>query len=265
MRHWPDYSQRIEQAMLKSARESKLITSWMNPNEAYETALGGFVRAVLERRDSNLFLRDLQGTVPLFAWYGALNSITLAALKCLSPGVPDFYQGHAAIELSLMDPDNRRPVDHALRRALLQRAEASCQLADRPAELRELLSRAADGEAKFRVTWAALQLRREHAAMLRDAEYLPLALTGERAAHVVAFARRQALRWIVVVAPRLYASLGLAVGQPPIGDRLGRHAAGAAARPALERHARRAGARDGRRRPRAGAAAAGFSGGAAGG
>jgi (1->4)-alpha-D-glucan 1-alpha-D-glucosylmutase len=203
--------------MLKSARESKVLTSWMNPNEPYEAALSGFVNEVLARRDSNLFLRDLQGSAPLFAWYGALNGLTLAGIKCLSPGVPDFYQGHAAIELSLMDPDNRRPVDRPRRRELLQRAEASLARPDRGADWRELLSRAADGEAKFRLTWAALQLRRARAVMLRDAEYLPLAVQGERAAHAVAFARRQDGRWIVVVATRLYASLGLAVGEAPVG------------------------------------------------
>ncbi len=213
-----DYAARIDAAMLKSARESKAVTSWMNPNAGYEAALAGFVKALLDPRDGNLFLRDLQGTVPLFAWYGALNGLTLAGIKCLSPGVPDFYQGHAAIELSLMDPDNRRPVDHARRRVLLQRAEASLGVADRAADWRELLARAADGEAKFRLTWAALQLRRANASMLRDAEYLPLTVQGERAAHGVAFARRQGTRWIVVVATRLYASLGLAAGELPVGE-----------------------------------------------
>jgi len=212
-----DYTARIDAAMLKSARESKVITSWMNPNAGYEAALAAFVKALLERRDSNLFLRDLQGTMPLFAWYGALNGLTLAGIKCLSPGVPDFYQGHAAIELSLMDPDNRRAVDHARRRELLQRAEASRALSDRVADWRELLARAADGEAKFRLTWAALQLRRAHAAMLRDADYLPLEVQGDRAAHAVAFARLAGTRWIVVVATRLYASLGLEVGEAPVG------------------------------------------------
>ena len=85
------------------------------------------------------------------------------------------------------------------------------------AELRELLGRVADGEAKFRVTWAALRLRRAHAELMRDGEYLPLQVQGVRAAHVVAFARRLREQWIIVVAPRLYASLGLDVGDAPIG------------------------------------------------
>jgi (1->4)-alpha-D-glucan 1-alpha-D-glucosylmutase len=218
------YTRRIEQAMLKSARESKVVTSWINPNPAYEEALTGFVAAVLERRDSNLFLVDLLTAVPLFAWYGSLNSTTMAALKCLSPGVPDFYQGHAAIELTLMDPDNRGQVDHARRRVLLARAQASMHVHDvaaRGADLRSLLEHVDDGEAKFRVTWAALQLRRTHEAMMRHADHVPLAAHGERAAHVVAFGRRLGAQWIVVVATRLYASFGLPVGQAPLGDTWG--------------------------------------------
>lgn len=212
------YAQRIEQAMLKSARESKAVTSWINPNTDYEAALSGFVKAVLERRDSNLFLHDLLATVPVFAWYGGLNSTSMAAIKCLSPGVPDFYQGHAAIELTLMDPDNRTAVDHPRRRALLAQAQASLNLADRCADLRGLLARAADGEAKFRVTWAALQLRRQHEAFMQRADYIALQASGARAQHVVAFARHAQGRSIIVVATRLVASLGLQVGEAPIGE-----------------------------------------------
>ena len=211
------YAQRIEGAMLKSARESKAVTSWINPNLPYEAALSAFVHSVLGRRENNLFLADLLATVPLFAWYGALNSTTLAAIKCLSPGVPDFYQGHSAIELSLMDPDNRAAVDHGRRRALLARAEASLAAADRSAEWRALLAHVQDGEAKFRVTWAALQLRRRHEALLRSADYIALKVSGAREHHGVAFARRDGATWIVVVATRLFASLGLAVGEAPIG------------------------------------------------
>ncbi len=216
------YTARIDAAMLKSAREAKLVTSWVNPNADYEAALSRFVRAVLERRPSNLFLRSLVDDVaPLFAWYGALNSTSLAAIKCLSPGVPDFYQGHAAIETTLMDPDNRGVVDRDRRAALLRAAQAAAAVDDgdaRAAELRVLLDLAADGEAKFRVTWAGLQLRRRAADWIAGADYVPLAVHGARADHVVAYARRSGPRCLVVVAPRLFASLGLGVGQAPVGD-----------------------------------------------
>lgn len=211
------YVARIEQAMQKSARESKAITSWMNPNQEYEAALANFVRALLQRRESNLFLDDLTTQAAVFAWYGALNSITLALVKTLSPGVPDYYQGCEAIELSLVDPDNRRPVDFDRRRAMLAQARDLAALPDRAPALRQLLDEAVDGRAKFWATWCALQLRVANEAMLRNADYLPLAVRGQRAEHVVAFARRAAGRWVVVVGTRLFASLGLPVGEPPIG------------------------------------------------
>jgi (1->4)-alpha-D-glucan 1-alpha-D-glucosylmutase len=101
------YAARIDAAMLKSVRESKAVTSWMNPNQPYEAALSAFVHALLERRDSNLFLGDLQANAAVFAWYGALNGLTLAAVKALSPGVPDYYQGHEVVGRPRQPPRRR--------------------------------------------------------------------------------------------------------------------------------------------------------------
>ncbi len=216
-----DYTERIDAAMLKSVRESKAVTSWMNPNPAYEAALSHFIRALLARRESNLFLPDLQTTAALLAGWGALNGLSLAALKGLTPGVPDYYQGHEAIELSLVDPDNRRPVDYERRRAMLLQAEAVAALPDRSEALRQMLVDPSNGHAKFFVNWCALQLRKRHGPMLRDAEYLPLEVRGERAAHAVAFARRSGSTWLMAVGSRLPASMGLEPGQAPIGTAWG--------------------------------------------
>jgi (1->4)-alpha-D-glucan 1-alpha-D-glucosylmutase len=157
----------------------------------------------------------------VFAWYGALNSITLATLKTLSPGVPDFYQGHEAIELSLVDPDNRRAVDFERRRVLLAEMQAIAGTAERSAALRGLVAQAVDGRAKFCATWAALQLRRTHETALRGADYVPLEVRGTKAQHALAFARREGAQWVVVVGARLCASFGLRVGEAPIGDAWG--------------------------------------------
>ena len=212
-----EYAERLDGAMLKSARESKLITSWMNPNGPYEAALTGFIHELLSSRENNLFLEDLQVNGAVFAWYGALNSITIATFKTLSPGVPDFYQGCEAIELSLVDPDNRRPVDYARRRELLVRGDEVDALPDRSAALRELLEHARDGRAKFHALRCALRLRRDHEIMLRNADYIPLEVHGERSDNVVAFARRDERQWVIVVGARLYSGLGLEVGDLPIG------------------------------------------------
>jgi (1->4)-alpha-D-glucan 1-alpha-D-glucosylmutase len=215
------YTRRVDQAMLKSVRESKVVTSWMNPNAAYESALSGFIESLLSPRENNLFLADLQTRVTPMAWYGALNSVTLATLKSLSPGVPDFYQGHEGIELSLVDPDNRRPVDYGLRRDWLAQAQALAAAPDRAATLAIWLTQAVDGRAKFWAIWRTLQLRQAWHAMLLQAEYLPLEVRGERAPHVVAYARRNGPQWLVVVAARLYASLGLQPDELPLGERWG--------------------------------------------
>lgn len=215
-----DYARRIEQVMLKSAREAKVVTSWINSHAGYEAALSSFVQALLQRRDSNLFLPDLQASVATLAWHGALNGLTLALVKCLSPGVPDIYQGHEAIELSLVDPDNRRAVDFERRRAWLDEAQAIAALSDaaaRSAALQRLLAGAVDGRAKFWVTWRALQLRRDAQAMLCRAEYLPLAVRGSAAQHVVAFARCDGAMWLVVIASRLSATLCPGAGTVPVG------------------------------------------------
>jgi (1->4)-alpha-D-glucan 1-alpha-D-glucosylmutase len=147
-----DYAGRIEQAWLKSARESKAVTSWINPNPGYEAALTAFVRALLGQCEGNLFLADLQANTAVIAWYGALNGLTLALIKSLSPGVPDFYQGHELIELSLVDPDNRRPIDFGWRLQLLEQAQALQAQPDRAGVLADWAAHAVDGRAKFWVS-----------------------------------------------------------------------------------------------------------------
>jgi len=211
------YTQRIKQVMLKSALESKARTSWIQRHAAYEAALSSFVHAALEPRDSNLFLPDLRETTATLAWYGALNGLTLATVKGLSPGVPDYYQGHETIELTLVDPDNRRPVDYALRRELLQQARALETQPQRAAVLREWLGQAPDGRAKFWVTWSVLRIRQAMQSLYRHPTYVPLEVQGARANHLIAFAVHDDSRCVIAVAARLYASFGLAVGVAPLG------------------------------------------------
>jgi (1->4)-alpha-D-glucan 1-alpha-D-glucosylmutase len=211
------YTDRVEQVMLKSARESKARTSWMQPHAAYETALSSFVRAALEPRESNLFLPDLREAAHTLAWYGALNGLTLATVKGLSPGVPDYYQGHETIELTLVDPDNRRPVDYAHRHGLLQQARTLEKVPQRGAVLREWLAQAPDGRAKFWATKSVLRIRQAMETLYRHPTYVPLEVHGSRAQHLVAFAVHDDSRCVVAVAARLYASLGLAVGEAPLG------------------------------------------------
>ncbi len=115
----------------------------------------------------------------------------MAALKLTSPGVPDIYQGNETLDLSLVDPDNRRPVDYELRRRRLDelRALADAPEGERGPRVRSLFDAFANGQPKLWVVWNALRLRAQRTALFRDGAYVPLPTGGERAAHGVAFAR----------------------------------------------------------------------------
>jgi len=145
-----------------------------------------------------------------------LDSLAQVVLKATAPGVPDCYQGNELLDLSLVDPDNRRPVDYGRRRALLAELAA---LPDAPDEaaLREIFMASADGRAKLYLTWRLLALRKAREALFADGAYAPLRTSGERARHAIAFARRRGRETVVTVAPRLVATLGVPAGGLPCG------------------------------------------------
>ncbi len=201
--------QRVQAYMLKAVREAKEETSWIHPNADYEAALSRFVAALLGTREPNPFLKDLQSFVDGVAAFGCFNSLGLVAFKLSSPGVPDIYQGQETWDWSLVDPDNRRPVDVAL----LQRQFASLQAlfaadgtAD-PRALAELRAQWRDGRLKMLLTWRLLQLRERQAALFRDGAYQAIAAEGRAAAHVVAYARQHEQACCVCVGGRLLHTL----------------------------------------------------------
>jgi len=169
------------------------------------------VRGLLGRLAPNPFLEDLRAQAEPIAWFGALNSLSMALVKLAAPGVPDVYQGTELMDLSLVDPDNRRPVDYARRSSLLDELAAL-------ADPRPLLDTPQDGRAKLWVTWRLLDLRRRHPGLFRDGAYVPLAASGRHAEHVLAFARTHASGTLVVVAGRLYAKMLGAAGKLPLGE-----------------------------------------------
>src|SRR6202162_209765 len=122
---WPSgqrdgsFPERMQAYALKAAREGKQETSWLNPNEAYEAGLKTFIERILDRSASAEFLDSLETLAQRVALLGALNSLSQIALKATMPGVPDFYQGTEFWDLSLVDPDDRRPVDFKARAAVL--------------------------------------------------------------------------------------------------------------------------------------------------
>jgi (1->4)-alpha-D-glucan 1-alpha-D-glucosylmutase len=221
------FRERIAAYMIKAAREAKRHTSWLAVNEEYESALKAFVAALLEGAPSNAFLAELRSAAAMFAWFGALNSISMSLLHFTAPGVPDIYQGNEVVDLSLVDPDNRRPVDYSYRAAMLAELEAIASEAKeaRARRMRDLLAAPHDGRLKMWVTSRVLALRHQYSGLFARGEYLPIVASGERSRHVVAFARRQGSSGIIAVAGRMFASLGLEQGVAPVGEAIWGNAA----------------------------------------
>ncbi|MCB2030539.1 MAG: malto-oligosyltrehalose synthase, partial [Rhodoferax sp.] len=148
------------------------------------------------------FLDDLRALTASLAWFGAFNSLALAMLKFSCPGVPDLYQGMETLQLTLVDPDNRSPVDHARLAGMLDALRRHD-----PGQAVSLLAHPEDGRAKMWVTWRMLTLRRQRPELLRDGDYTALATTGAAADHVIAFRRGLGDTSLIVLVPRLLARL----------------------------------------------------------
>jgi (1->4)-alpha-D-glucan 1-alpha-D-glucosylmutase len=204
--------------MIKASREAKSRTSWSDRSKEYEDALTQFVHTLLEPRDGNFFLNEIRAAQQRIARFGILNSLSQTLCKLTAPGVPDIYQGNELLDFSLVDPDNRRPVDYARRAGLLSELEAH-GAAD-PKFARALLADLNDSRAKLYLTWRALQFRKAHAALFDAGEYLPADVTGVRASHLCAYARHRGNERALVVIPRLYARLLGERDQLPLGERV---------------------------------------------
>ena len=200
------FVERIKAYMQKAVREGKESTSWRRPDEDYETALAAFVDGLLEELRLPGVYREIEQYGEWVSWYGALNSLAQTLLKITCPGVPDFYQGTELWALTLVDPDNRTPVDYAERRARLAAMEPLLA-APAPGDVRSLLREWSTGDVKMYLTAAALRFRRAHAELYRDGAYLPLESAGQRAAHVVSYARTHPDGYALSVVQRLSVEL----------------------------------------------------------
>jgi malto-oligosyltrehalose synthase len=212
-----DLAPRLSDYMVKAAREAKIDTSWMNPNEAYEAGLGQFVAALLEHPDRNAFLRDFRALASRIAFFGLLNGLAQSTLRFTAPGVPDLYQGTELPDFSLVDPDNRRPVDYGARTAELAALESRARRDGLGGLARELVRTWRDGRIKLFLTWRCLTLRGERPRLVSDGGYEALRVSGSRADHVCAFRRAIDGEEIIVVVPRWLARLSGAEPAMPCG------------------------------------------------
>ena len=213
-----EFVQRIKDYMIKAAREAKIHTFWLDPNEEYESALLDFVERILRRSSDNAFLSDFARFHKKVAHYGVFNSLSQVLLKLTAPGVPDFYQGSEIWDLNLVDPDNRRAVDY------LRRSDYLDEIIDRersrlPSLLNELLATLADGRIKLFTIYKALEARGDNRELFERGDYTRLKADGAASDHAISFARRLGTQWAITVAPRHLASL-IKPGELPLGGKV---------------------------------------------
>ncbi|MFO1019454.1 MAG: malto-oligosyltrehalose synthase [Planctomycetales bacterium] len=223
---WPEEGmtertvERLQQYLVKAVREAKLSSSWINPNSDYEDACRKFITRICDSEHRHGFLKDIEAFALKVRIHGRWNSIAQLLLKIVSPGVPDFYQGSELELLTLVDPDNRSPVNEGLHRRMLE--TLLVLEAQPPQQMCEtlLLSESFD-LLKLHVTRQGLHLRKEHPDLFTAGEYLPLQVQGLHADCVVAVARKQENSIVLAVVPRWTVRISGFGGPAPLGESWG--------------------------------------------
>lgn len=211
---WPpdfdaaEFHRRLEDWLVKALREAKQLTAWDNPNQRFERDCKGYLARLFDPDCG--FLTEAEGLVARIAPSGIRNSLAQTVLRLTTPGVPDLYQGTEFWDFSLVDPDNRRPVDY----------DARVGAVDEPADFSALLAEWHDGRIKQAVIARLLQFRQQRPRLFAEGSYEPLVITGAKAAHLIAFTRRVDSEALLVVVPRLTAGFSAATGAVWAGTRI---------------------------------------------
>ncbi len=200
------FCERLKNYMIKAVREAKVHTEWLKSDLAYEEGFVSFIESVLRPIESNQFLNEFLPFARKIARCGMLNSLSQTVIKIFAPGAPDFYQGSELWNLSLVDPDNRQPVDFGQRAQFLEEIRLR-EADDLPSLLQDLVSHPEDGKIKLYLTYKALNLRRKQRLLFQDGDYIPVRSSGRTHERVCAFIRRKGDDWALVAAPRLVAKL----------------------------------------------------------
>lgn len=214
---FPEFVDRVKAYVIKAVREAKVHTAWLRPDSGYEDSYLKFVDAILSEPD-NEFLRALRPFQQQVSEYGIFNSLSQVLIKSTAPGVPDFYQGCELWDLSLVDPDNRRPVNYDQRATNLQELKDKAD-SSRSHLIQNLLATKEDGRIKLFLTLQLLQARKQYHEVFQQGDYQPLKVNGSLAKHVVAFARSHAGQVAIAVAPRFLTHL-IQPGELPLGEQV---------------------------------------------
>ncbi|MFO8085948.1 MAG: malto-oligosyltrehalose synthase [Desulfobacterales bacterium] len=213
----PPCLERLEEYMVKALREAKIHSFWRSPDEKYESDVISFIRSILDQSgEKNLFMEDFLPFCLMTAHYGFFNSLSQSLIKTTAPGIPDFYQGAELLNLNLVDPDNRRPVDYKKRRSLIRNiqetdAHKMTELFPEPPALMNTADR-----LKLTLIVKALKTRKRYPDLFLDGAYIPLKITGRFDRHVLAFARHLDNQWSITVVPRFLTGL-ITPQQTPLG------------------------------------------------
>ena len=209
---------RIKDYVIKAVREAKIHTAWLKPDTDYEDAYIAFVEGILDETQGNPFLEAFLPFQKKIAFYAMFNSLSQTLLKIASPGVPDFFQGRELWDLSLVDPDNRRPVDfEKRRRSLVMIMEG--ESVNIPNLIKGLISQADKGIIKLFLIHRGLKARRELRDLFLEGAYVPLPAGGAYREHIIALARNHAGKWAVAIVPRFLTRL-VREGELPLGRKV---------------------------------------------
>jgi len=212
------FTERIKEYMIKSAREAKVHTTWLKPNQKYEDGLISFVASIMKTSKDNRFLEEFLPFQKKIAHYGVFNSLSQTLLKITSPGVPDIYQGAELWDLNLVDPDNRRPVDFERRKLSLFDVKNKERI-NILSLIVELLSTKEDGRIKLFLIYKALNTLKENQDVFQKGSYAPISTGGKFRGNVVSFVRSNGRKRAIIVVPRFLTAL-VENGQFPLGQRV---------------------------------------------
>jgi (1->4)-alpha-D-glucan 1-alpha-D-glucosylmutase len=198
------FVERMVQYMEKATKESKANTSWIQPNKQYDVAVRHFVRSILSSSNSR-FLKDFLPFQAKVSWYGCYNAMSQVLLKLTCPGVPDIYQGNELWDFSLVDPDNRKPVNYAKREDILN--DLISMLGSRKRHrIASVFLQGMEhdgGRVKMYITHLALKFRQEHGNLFDKGSYIPLEIVGKEKDHVLSFSRKYGKTECIVAVPRM--------------------------------------------------------------